>query len=52
MATVRAYPWFSIARVLAGIALLLLILIAIVPGVPEWLILVAIGLLAVAIMIG
>jgi hypothetical protein len=52
MATVRPYPWLSIARALAFIAMVLLILVAVVPGVPDWLLLLAVGLLAIAIMVG
>jgi hypothetical protein len=53
MAVARPYPaWISVARVLAFIALLLLILVAVVPGVPEWLLLIAVGLLAVAVIFG
>lgn len=50
MATVRTYGWFSIAKMLALVALLVVILVAVVPGVPEWLLLVGVGLLAVAIL--
>ena len=44
--------WFSIGRILALIALILVILVAIVPGVPDWVLALAVGLLALGVLIG
>jgi hypothetical protein len=49
---VRSYPsWITIGRVLALVVLLLTILTT-VPGMPDWLLAAAVGLLAIAVMFG
>jgi hypothetical protein len=48
----EAYPWATAGRLLALIALLLVILVALVPGVPEWTLALAVGLLALAVLLG
>lgn len=46
------YPgWLTIGRILALVALVLVIL-TVVPGTPEWLLAVAVGVLAVGILVG
>lgn len=53
MATrVNPYPWLTIGRLLAFLALILVVLVLLVPGVPEWAGLVAVMLLAVAVLVG
>lgn len=52
MAVIQTYPgWPMIARVLALIALVLVILAVVVPGTPEWLLAGAVALLAAGLMI-
>jgi len=46
----RAYPWFSISRLLGLIALLLVILVVVVPGTPDWLLAAAVALVAVGLL--
>lgn len=50
--TTRPYPWLSIARILALIALFLVVLVAVLPASPEWLLPVAVAVLAIAILLG
>jgi hypothetical protein len=47
-----SYPWATVGRLLAFFALLIVVLLALVPGVPEWALLLAVGLLALGIMLG
>lgn len=42
--------WVSVSRILALISLILLIIATVVPGVPEWLLPLAVALLAIAIL--
>lgn len=52
MAT-RPYPgWLTISRVLALLALIIVFLILLVPGIPEWALLLAVALLAIALLVG
>ena len=50
---VRTTPaWFSLGRILAFVALILVVLTMVIPGVPEWLLGIAVILLAIALLIG
>jgi len=52
MAVARYPAWITIARILALIALILVILVAVVPGTPDFLMAIAVGLLALALLVG
>ena len=52
MAVRTTTGWFSIARGLAFLALILVVLSLIIPGTPGWLLAVAVILLCVAVMVG
>lgn len=46
------YPWLTMARLLGLVALILVLLATLVPGTPDWLLSVAVGLLSVAVLVG
>lgn len=44
--------WITLSRILALVALILVIIAAVIPGAPDWLHLIATGLLAIGAIIG